>query len=89
VSLAWILVAGDLDVEEGAGLAEKAQELPAEWSDAAALKARPWLHSAEHVLGLARLKQGRRAEAIPLLEKATALQPTSSLVQEHLEQARR
>jgi tetratricopeptide (TPR) repeat protein/TolB-like protein len=89
VFLAWILLAGDLDVEEGASLAEKGVALPADWGRQAALNARPWLPSAEHVLGLARLKQGRRAQAIPLLEKAAALQPTSSLVQEHLEQARR
>ena len=54
----------------------------------AELASRPWLPSVAHALGLAHLKQGRPAEAIPLLEEAARLQPRRTLVQEHLRQTR-
>jgi tetratricopeptide (TPR) repeat protein len=87
--LAWILIAGDIDIDEGLALAEKARTLHTHWSVPAILAANPWQPSIEHSLGLGYLKQGRRAEAIPLLEKAAALQPRRTLIQEHLQQARR
>jgi tetratricopeptide (TPR) repeat protein len=87
--LAWILIAGEIDVDQGLALAEKARTLPGHWSEPVILEARPWAPSLEHALGLAHLKQGRPAEAIPLLEEAARLQPNRKLVREHLEQARR
>jgi tetratricopeptide (TPR) repeat protein len=87
--LAWILIAGDIDLDEGLELAEKGRTLRTHWSWPAYLAANPWVPSLDHALGLAHLKQGRPAEAVPLLEKAAALQPGRSLVREHLKQARR
>ena len=87
--LAWILIAGDIDVDEGQALAEKARTLPVHWSEAVNMAAAPWYPSVQHALGLAHLKQGRPEEAIPFLEEAARRQPRRTLVQEHLRQARR
>jgi len=86
--LAWILIAGDIDIDEGIALAERARSLPAHWSEPNWLKISRWNPSIPHALGLAHLKQGRPEEAIPLLEEAARLQPRRTLVQEHLRQSR-
>ena len=86
--LAWILIAGDIDVDEGRAQAEKALTLPLHWGWTATLATEHWYPSVQHALGLAHLKQGRPEEAIPLLEEAARLQPRRTLVQEHLRQAR-
>jgi len=87
--LAWILIAGESDVDEGRALAEKARTLPVHWTHPVNLRSEPFFPTLQHSLGLAYLKQGRSAEAIPLLEEAARLQPRRTLVQEHLDQARR
>jgi hypothetical protein len=87
--LAWILIAGDIDVEEGRVLAEKARTLPVSWSRPVDMAAAPWRPSVEHALGLAHLKQGRPEEAIPFLKEAARMQPRRTQVQEHLRQTRR
>jgi tetratricopeptide (TPR) repeat protein/TolB-like protein len=84
--LAWILVAGDLDQEEGVRLAEAALEMPE--SPTAAADRPPYEPSPEHALGLAYLQQGRHGEAVKLLERAAALQPDRTLIREHLAEAR-
>ena len=85
--LAWVLVAGELDMVRGRAMAEAGRAIP------------PRLHQLpvfllpqpppEHALGLARLKQGRFAEAVSLLEAAAELRPNRALIQKHLGEARR
>jgi tetratricopeptide (TPR) repeat protein/predicted Ser/Thr protein kinase len=85
--LAWILIAGELDLEEGMRLARAALERPASWSESNTRY--PFMPSPEHALGLAHLKQGRQGKAVEMLEKAATLRPDRTLIQEHLAQARR
>ena len=84
--LAWVLIAGDLDLPAGLALAEKAASLPEEWGDDTL--AMPFDPSPEHCLGLAYLKQRRYEEAVVMLEKAAAGRPDRPLIQDHLQQAR-
>lgn len=84
--VAWVLIAGDLDLPGGLALAEKAAGLPEEWGDDA--QAMPFDPSAEHCLGLAYLKARRYDEAVAMLEKATSERPDRPLIQDHLQQAR-
>jgi tetratricopeptide (TPR) repeat protein len=85
--LAWILTAGELDVDEGRTLAREALQLPAGFRDAATRFA--FTPSPEHCLGLAHLLRGERSRATRYLEKAAELRPDRPLIREHLGRARR
>jgi tetratricopeptide (TPR) repeat protein/predicted Ser/Thr protein kinase len=84
--VAWVLVAGDLDLERGIELAEAGRAIPqTAWEPGLYAPAWP---SPEHALGLARLKQGRFDEAVGILEEAARLRPRRTRIQEHLAAAR-
>jgi tetratricopeptide (TPR) repeat protein len=85
--LAWVLVAGDRNVEEGAKLAEQAKaELHPYYQGKY-----QWLScfpSAEHCLGLAAVKRGQVAEGIAMLEEAAEARPDRDRIREDLERAK-
>jgi len=84
--LAWILVAGDLDVEEGLILARRAIENRSPWYPE--IYARfPFTPSAEHTVGLALVKRGEVREGIAMLEEASQLRPDRPRIREDLQRA--
>ena len=80
--LAWVLVDGDLDVERGMQMARHAQTLPNSFLDVG--KKLSYRACADHSLGLAYLKQGKRHDALRHLEKAATLQPNRECIHDHL-----
>ncbi len=86
--LAWVLIAGDLNVDEGIELAEKAMAMPLAFYVAPGYRARPYLPTREHALGLGYLKKKRYEDAVRLLERAREVQPGRELVVEHLAEAK-
>jgi len=85
--VAWVLVAGDLDLERGIELAEAGRAIPqTAWEPGLTSVVWP---SPEHALGLARLKQARFDEAVTILEEAARLRPRRPLIQQHLAAARK
>jgi len=84
--LAWVLVAGELDLERGIAMAEAGRAIPQRPDEFVWFLPYP---PPEHALGLARLQQGRFAEAVSLLEAAARLRPNRALIGQHLAQARR
>ena len=86
--LAWVLIAGDLNVKKGIELAEKAIALhPSPITDYS-LRYNFFFPSAEHAAGLGYLKEGRYEDAVAALQKAAELQPRRALVAQHLAEAR-
>jgi serine/threonine protein kinase/tetratricopeptide (TPR) repeat protein len=83
--LAWVLIDGDLDVEEGIRLAEEARELPTGLGHATLTL--PYHASPEHCLGLAYLKRGDHVKAAGFLQEAAELRPDRPSIDEHLRQA--
>jgi len=84
--LAWVLVAGELDVDAGVELATAALEIPARYDDAA--QAMASVPSAEHALGLAHLRRKEYDLALRVLTRAFELRPDRVAIQPHLRQAR-
>lgn len=84
--LAWILIEGGSDLDEGIDLARKALDLP--FPDQARLSRPPYWPTAEHALGLGYLRRGRHREAVEMLEQAAAAQPGNEQVRRHLAEAR-
>jgi tetratricopeptide (TPR) repeat protein len=86
--MAWILVAGELDIE--GGMANALKTIERRTDGAITLTRRdPNLPLAEHSLGLAHLKRGRYQEAVEHLEQAAALVPDRQAIHDDLEQARK
>ena len=85
--LAWILVAGGLDIDRGVETARQAPKIPANYEEPS--ETYPFTPVAEHTLGLAALKKGSNAEAVKLLEAAARLRPDRESIREDLEHARR
>lgn len=85
VLLAWVLIAGDLDLDEGITVAEKALGLPPPPFRGLVF---PYMASARHCLGLAYLKRGESAKAAGMLAAAAAERPDRPLIEEHLREAR-
>ncbi len=85
--LAWVQVAGDIDVPAGIETAKTALAIPRgvvfDINRYLALPA-----PAEHTLGLAYLKQGDPTKAVAHLEKAVAYQPKRDSAKRDLERAR-
>jgi len=84
--LAWILVAGNLDVEGGIASARDALKVAPDYWDA--WERFPFTPVAEHTLGLAALKKGSNREAVKLLEEAARLRPDRTSIREDLQKAR-
>jgi tetratricopeptide (TPR) repeat protein len=83
--LAWILVDGDLDLERGMEIAKHANELPRSFIDVG--KSLPHRACADHSLGLAYLKAGKKDIAQKHLRKAAEIQPNRACIHDHLESA--
>ncbi|MFQ5601183.1 MAG: tetratricopeptide repeat protein, partial [Candidatus Krumholzibacteriia bacterium] len=83
--LAWILIAGELDIQKGIEVAKRAVEIPIRFSEVE--KALPHRASAEHSLGLAYLKQGRTDLATKHLQRAAVLQPNRTSIHLDLQRA--
>jgi tetratricopeptide (TPR) repeat protein len=83
--LSWVLIAGDIDLQEGISLAEQALGMP---GPPYSFFLDPFQPSPRHCLGLAYLKQGDRERAIGMLKTAAAERPDRLLIQEHLKDAR-
>jgi Flp pilus assembly protein TadD len=85
-ALAWVLIAGDLGVDEGIELAGRAQAREKEslWSEPTL----PFLPSPEHCLGLAEIRRGRVEAGVIRLEEAARLRPDRSRIQQDIERAR-
>jgi len=85
VLLAWVLVAGNLDLDEGVTVAEKALGMPPPPFQGLVF---PYMASARHCLGLAYLKRGETSAAVSMLAAAAAERPDRPLIQKHLKEAR-
>jgi tetratricopeptide (TPR) repeat protein len=85
--LAWILVAGGLDIDRGVEAARQALKIPADYEEPS--ETYPFTPVAEHSLGLAALKKGTTSEAVKLLEVAARLRPDRASIGEDLQRARR
>ncbi|HXV77012.1 MAG TPA: tetratricopeptide repeat protein, partial [Candidatus Polarisedimenticolaceae bacterium] len=83
--LAWVLIAGEIDLERGLELAVKAVDTPDSYFEAA--NDLSCMALAEHCLGVAYLKQGRYDEAVAVLTEASRLRPEHAAIREQLEQA--
>jgi serine/threonine protein kinase/tetratricopeptide (TPR) repeat protein len=85
-ALAWVLIAGDLGVDEGIELAGRAQAREKEslWSEPTL----PFLPSPEHCLGLAEIRRGRVEAGVIRLEEAARLRPDRPRIQQDIERAR-
>jgi tetratricopeptide (TPR) repeat protein len=84
--LAWVQVAGDIDIPAGIEAAEAAMAIPRKVMNLDKHLALP--APAEHALGLAYLKQGDPKKAVEYLEKAVAYQPKRESAKRDLESAR-
>jgi serine/threonine protein kinase/tetratricopeptide (TPR) repeat protein len=85
--MAWILVAGDLDLDRGLSIAEKAVGAkPEDWQQTADVYS--YLAIPEHTLGLAYLKKGEHAKAVQYLEQAVRFLPERQRIKEDLLLAR-
>jgi len=84
--LTWILVAGELDVDEGLALARQVIESRNPWHpDYTATF--PFTPSAEHAVGLALVKRGEVREGIAMLEEAARLRPDRAGIRADLQRA--
>jgi tetratricopeptide (TPR) repeat protein/TolB-like protein len=83
--LAWVLIAGDLDLDEGVSLAEKALGMTPPTYPGSFL---PYMPSPRHALGLAYLKRREYEKASSMLATAATERPDRKLIQEHLKEAR-
>jgi hypothetical protein len=83
--MAWILVAGDIDLDRGIELAAQAMETPESYFEAA--EEMSSLALPEQCLGVAFLKRGRYDEAVEQLSEASRVRPDSDVIREQLELA--
>jgi tetratricopeptide (TPR) repeat protein len=86
--MAWVLIAGDIDIERGVHFAKLAIESKSEYYtfrlDRSLYEALP-----EHSLGLAYLKKGQVEKAIEYLEQTVKLAPNRQTFKNDLEFARK
>ena len=83
--LAWVLVAGEIDLERGLALAQRTVKRPPDlWNTRRGLRYRA---PVEETLGLAALKQERYADAVEYLEQAAVINPNRPSIQEDLKRA--
>ena len=85
--LAWVLIAGGRDLDEGVALATEARAM-----EIAGIHQRhqelPFVPSPEHCLGLAAIERGAIDEGVALLEEAAELRPDRPRIREDLRKAR-
>jgi tetratricopeptide (TPR) repeat protein len=86
VYLAWTMIEGAIDIDEGIEIAKRALDVPLPPAEQAWVL--PQFPSAEHCLGLGYLKLERADEAVEMLEKAAELRPDRPRILEDLKQAR-
>jgi tetratricopeptide (TPR) repeat protein len=84
--LAWVLIAGELDIDRGVELAR--QSLTLRKSPTYDRTAWPYRASAEHCLGLAALERGDYTEATKWLTAALKSRPQRTLIADDLARAR-
>ncbi len=85
--LAWILVAGEIDIDRSMAFAQKAlASKPADWPQTA--ETYSYLAIPEHTLGLAYLKKGEYEKAMPYLEQVAEFAPQRQAIREDLQLAR-
>ncbi len=94
--LAWVLIAGKIDLDEGISWAQKALNSKAEavvpmtatnYENLA--RAFPYFPLPEHALGMAYLQSGQYKAAVDYLEQASALAPLRQGIKDDLENARK
>jgi len=94
--LAWVLIAGKINLNEGISWAQRALNSKAgavvpmtstNYENLA--RALPYFPIPEHALGLACLQRGQYKEALDYLEQATVLAPLRQSIKDDLEKARR
>ncbi|MCH8838450.1 MAG: tetratricopeptide repeat protein, partial [Candidatus Marinimicrobia bacterium] len=86
--MAWVLIAGELDIDRGILLAEKAlSEKPDDFPETA--KIYPFVPLPEHSLGRAYLMKGQYQESVAYLEQAAELLPERQVIHDDLAQAKR
>jgi serine/threonine protein kinase/tetratricopeptide (TPR) repeat protein len=93
--LAWVLIAGKIDLDQGMALAQRALNSKAEavvpmtstnYENLA--RTHPYFPLPEHALGSAYLQRGQFKAAMDYLEQATALAPLRQNIKNDLEKAR-
>jgi serine/threonine protein kinase/tetratricopeptide (TPR) repeat protein len=86
--LAWVLIAGELDIERGIVVAQKALDFKRkDWAETARIYS--YVALPEHSIGLAYLKKGEYQKAVQYLEQAAQLLPERRAIQDDLQQARK
>ncbi|MBN1351577.1 protein kinase [candidate division KSB1 bacterium] len=84
--LAWVLVAGDIDVERGIAIAEKALDSkPEDWAHTVSVY--PYYAVPEHTIGRGYLKKGDYQKAIQYLEQAAQIAPERESIRSDLQRA--
>jgi tetratricopeptide (TPR) repeat protein len=83
--LAWVLIAGDIDIERGMQEARVALALPMSASEIGPKL--PFWPLADHSVGLAYLKKGQPELAVPHLRRATELLPARMSARADLQRA--
>ena len=84
---AWVLVAGNIDLDRGIAFAEKIlASKPKNWGQTVATF--PYFAIPEHTLGLAYLKKDELEKAVLYLEQAAAFAPQRQAIREDLQRAR-
>jgi tetratricopeptide (TPR) repeat protein/TolB-like protein/tRNA A-37 threonylcarbamoyl transferase component Bud32 len=85
--MAWVLIAGEIDLDRGLEMAVRAVETPEAYLDSA--KELSCLALAEHCLGLAYLELGRYEQAVRQLTEASRMRPGHDRIREDLDRASR
>jgi tetratricopeptide (TPR) repeat protein len=85
--LAWVLISGNLDLDAGLAMAERAAALPYTPRWEISHRFDDWI-SAEHSLGLGYLAKGDPGKAVAYLEKVAAKYPERESVRRDLARAR-
>ncbi|MFQ5771403.1 MAG: tetratricopeptide repeat protein, partial [bacterium] len=85
--LAWVLISGNLDIDRGISLAEKAlEDQPENW--ALTIDAYSYFAIPAHSLSLAYMKKGNYQKAVPYLEQALEIAPNRQVLRNDLQLAK-
>ncbi|MDX1389106.1 MAG: tetratricopeptide repeat protein, partial [Acidobacteriota bacterium] len=85
--LSCFLIAGDIDVDEGVGVARRGLDVLASVNERMT-KSIPTVPPVEECAGLGHLARGESRKAVAMLEKAAELSPDRAVIREYLEEAR-
>jgi tetratricopeptide (TPR) repeat protein len=87
--MAWILVAGESDIDRGISMAQMALENPPSSSPFNHyVKQSPYVPLPQHTLGLGYMKKGDFTAALDHLEKALQLRPDDKMISDDLSSCR-